>query len=185
MADDRSHGSSDDVERSETLPSVPNVESTPGRRRLLAGLGTTASLLASGCLGLLSGRSETGPRPGDPTPVPGTDTSRETSTVAPRDLEQYAVEFSEQGATIDVPGNEALLYAGLDEGWDLPYVCERGVCGECTARVDGDGTELVEHDGNEYLDEDQVEEGFVLTCVGYPRADFSIRTGAVEEADEV
>ena len=86
----------------------------------------------------------------------------------------HAVEFQNNAATLDISEDETLLDAGLDEGLDLPYQCEVGVCGQCKAKTDGDANEVQEMDGNQYLDDDEIEEGYLLTCVSYPRDDFSI-----------
>ena len=95
------------------------------------------------------------------------------------EAQTFAVEYlghDTGGTTIDVAEDEELLYAGLDEGWDLPYQCERGVCGQCVAEVDGDANEVVEMDGNDYLDEEDIEDGQLLTCVSQPRDDFTLDT---------
>lgn len=92
------------------------------------------------------------------------------------DAETHAIEYVKQEATIDVLETENLLEAGEEQGWDLPYQCRVGVCGQCTARVDGDGHELVEMTDNDVLSDDEIEDGYVLTCTGQPRAEFSIET---------
>jgi len=114
----------------------------------------------------------------------GTETPSE-ETPTPGGGESYSVEYVEQGGTIDVLSDESLLVAGEDEGWELPNQCRHGICGQCTSKVDGDGSELVEHDGNQYLSDEQIQEGYVLTCVGYPRDDFSLTTGKKDEADQI
>ncbi|MBS3760901.1 2Fe-2S iron-sulfur cluster-binding protein [Halodesulfurarchaeum sp.] len=111
------------------------------------------------------------------------ETTEEPTTEA--DVETYAVDWTVQGATTDVASNEALLDAALDEDLDVPWECGHGVCGQCSSEVPGPGTEYVEHDGNQYLSDEQVEAGYVLTCVGYPKQDFEITTGVKDEADSV
>lgn len=112
-----------------------------------------------------------------------TETDTRTTTA---NVETFDVNWVNEGdTTIDVAANEALLSAALDEDLDPPYQCAHGVCGHCTSKVPGPGSEYVEHDGNQYLDEDQIAEGYVLTCVGYPLQDFEITTGMKEEADQV
>ena len=88
----------------------------------------------------------------------------------------FEVEYTQQGETLDVAEDEELLYAGLDEGWDLPYSCEVGVCGVCEAEVDGDGTELVEMTTNDVLSDDEVQDGRILTCTAQPRDNFAVDT---------
>jgi len=116
---------------------------------------------------------------------PGDQTTEEAEETTAADVETYSVDWTEQGATTDVASNEYLLNAALDDDLDVPYQCQHGVCGQCTSKVPGDGTEYVEHDGNQYLSDEQVEAGYVLTCVGTPKQDFEITTGKQDEADSV
>ncbi|QSG04008.1 2Fe-2S iron-sulfur cluster-binding protein [Natranaeroarchaeum sulfidigenes] len=95
------------------------------------------------------------------------------------EAQTFAVEYlghDTGGTTLNVPEDEELLYPALDEGWDLPYQCEVGVCGQCVAEVDGDANDVVEMDGNDYLSEEEVEDGQLLTCVAQPRDDFTLDT---------
>ena len=92
------------------------------------------------------------------------------------EVEYFEIEFTKEGETIEVANNEPLLDAGEDEGWDLPYACREGQCVSCGGRVSGDARELVEHDNQQMLDDSELEDGYVLTCVAYPRADFTLET---------
>ena len=152
------------------------------RRRLLASTASVSALATAGCLGILGDGSETGPRPGEPTPYDGTETDAGTPSG-----DAFDIEFLNQETTLTISSDTAMLDAALDEDLDVPYQCQVGVCGQCTSKVEGDGdtTELVEHDGNQYLSDAQIEAGYVLTCVGYPRGDFSLTTGVQDEADSV
>jgi ferredoxin len=92
------------------------------------------------------------------------------------DVASYTVVFLDQdGRTeVEISEDEKLLYPALDAGVDIPYACEVGRCGQCTGKYDGDANEVVTHDGNQFLDEDQIAEGWLLTCVAYPREDFEL-----------
>lgn len=94
----------------------------------------------------------------------------------PDEVTTYQVVYldDEDRIEVETPGDEAILYPALDAGVDIPYTCEIGRCGQCTARYDGDANDVVVHDGNEYLDEDQIAAGWVLTCVAYARDDFEL-----------
>ena len=96
----------------------------------------------------------------------------------------YSVVFFDQSrrTEVEVAEDEELLYPALDAGVDIPYACEVGKCGRCTGKYDGNANEVVTHDGNEFLDEQQVEEGWLLTCVAYPRDDFELEVA--HPADE-
>jgi ring-1,2-phenylacetyl-CoA epoxidase subunit PaaE len=61
---------------------------------------------------------------------------------------------------------ESILDAALQQGADLPYACKGGVCTTCKAKL----TEgKVEMDRNWGLSDEEVEDGFILTCQSHPR----------------
>ncbi|MEB3357870.1 MAG: 2Fe-2S iron-sulfur cluster-binding protein [Synechococcales bacterium] len=87
----------------------------------------------------------------------------------------YTVEIQHQGETysIQVPGDRTILSVALDQGLELPFSCNAGVCTTCAAfihegKVDqsdaaGIGTELQ-------------ADGYVLLCSAYPRSNLKIET---------
>ncbi len=129
-------------------PSVedPDRSCSIARRRILTTIGGSAAVVLAGCL------------EDDP------------------DATTYQVVYLDNDDRIEVetPEDEAILYPALDAGVDIPYSCEVGRCGQCTAKYDGDANDVVVHDGNEYLDDDQIAAGWVLTCVAYARDDFEL-----------
>lgn len=68
----------------------------------------------------------------------------------------------------DMPRGESVLEAGHDAGLDLPFACKGGVCATCRAKV-VDGSVTMEE--NWGLDDEEVEQGFVLTCQSHPTSD--------------
>ena len=80
---------------------------------------------------------------------------------------------------VPVQENETILAACHRAGIDAPCACTEGYCGACMAQVKQGKVEMLLNDGG--LDDDQVEEGWVLTCqtrvcsagvqVDYPDAD--------------
>ena len=98
--------------------------------------------------------------------------------IAEDEVEYYEIEFEKEGETIEVANNETILDAGEDEGWDLPYACRQGQCVSCGGRIqEGDALDYVRHSNNEALFEDDMEDGYCLTCVAYPTDGFTIETG--------
>lgn len=63
---------------------------------------------------------------------------------------------------------DAILDAALDAGADVPYACKGAVCCTCRAKVlEGE----VEMDMNYALEDDEVEDGYVLTCQAHPQSE--------------
>ena len=54
-----------------------------------------------------------------------------------------------------------VLELALENNIDAPYSCQGGVCSTCLARLNK-GSVLM--DNNQILTDDEVEEGFILTC---------------------
>ena len=93
------------------------------------------------------------------------------------EVEYFEVEFVKEGKTIELASNETILDQAEDEGMDLPYACRQGQCVSCAAHIpDGPGDEFVTHFKQETFSDEEIGDGYILTCVAYPKASFSIET---------
>jgi ferredoxin len=67
--------------------------------------------------------------------------------------------------TLDRLPNETVLNCARRAGLYPPFSCEAGECGTCMAKiVEGSATMLA----NEALMEDEIAEGYILTCQAIP-----------------
>lgn len=81
---------------------------------------------------------------------------------------QVTIVLDRKKVSVSQVANETLLESARRAGLSPPFSCEAGNCGTCMGKLtEGRVTMRV----NDALDEDEVEEGYILTCQAIPETD--------------
>jgi ring-1,2-phenylacetyl-CoA epoxidase subunit PaaE len=81
---------------------------------------------------------------------------------------EVTIKYDGQEFKVAVPANSTILFSALDQGIDLPYSCQSGLCTACRGKALSGKVKLDEEEG---LSQSERDEGYVLTCVGHPMTD--------------
>ena len=85
-------------------------------------------------------------------------------------MASYQVKLSGGGvdSTISCPDDQYVLDAAEEQGIDLPYSCQSGVCTACQGKLLSGTVSMDVSDG---LSDEEIEEGYILCCQSHPTSD--------------
>jgi ferredoxin len=75
--------------------------------------------------------------------------------------------------TIEVPDDQYILDIAEDSGIRLPSGCKQGDCSACVAKLISGEVNQTEQ---KFLRPNEIQAGYIVTCVAYPVSDCTIET---------
>ena len=91
-----------------------------------------------------------------------------TTSSTEKKSREVTIRYDGNEYKITVAPDRTILETALDQGIDLPYSCQSGLCTACRGKALSGQVKLDEEEG---LSQSERAEGFVLTCVGHPLTD--------------
>ena len=79
--------------------------------------------------------------------------------------EEVTIELERRKITVPYSPGDSLLQTARMAGLSAPSSCEIGSCGTCMARLTQGSARMINNDA---LEEDEVDDGWVLTCQALP-----------------
>jgi len=96
-------------------------------------------------------------------PLPDTDSFMNSEEPISSCKVTFILDGDEFNAVME--GDSNILQLALEQGLDAPFSCKGGMCSTCRAKVTSGKANMK---NNSALTDNEVDEGYILTCQGYP-----------------
>lgn len=99
---------------------------------------------------------------------PGTKTNETTVAEEKRNSDtesRITILLDNEEHEIVVKSNEYILETALDADINMPFSCQGGICTSCRGKLLSGNVKMDDPDG---LSDEEIEEGYILTCVSHP-----------------
>ena len=90
---------------------------------------------------------------------------RDDSEYIPRDIK---IKLYGEEHELNVEAGETVLLTAMREGYDPPFSCQLGACSTCRAKLLSGKVYMDERDA---LTDEDINEGYILTCQSHPLTD--------------
>ncbi|PSR06475.1 MAG: hypothetical protein BRD49_00285 [Bacteroidetes bacterium SW_10_40_5] len=82
------------------------------------------------------------------------------------EVAEVTILLDDEEHTIHVKPDQKILEVAIEEDLDPPFACQMGICTTCMAYLHEGKVEMEENEG---LTDQDVEDGYILTCQSHPR----------------
>ena len=69
---------------------------------------------------------------------------------------------------LEMNDDKTILDFALENDIDAPYSCQGGICSTCLAKLEKGSVKM---DNNQILTDDEVQDGYILSCQAMPTSD--------------
>ncbi|BDD03767.1 ferredoxin--NADP reductase [Aureibacter tunicatorum] len=76
--------------------------------------------------------------------------------------------YGDEMYEVPVEPGQTILEASLEEGVNIPFSCQSGLCTACRAKCNSGKISMK---NSEALSEEEIKDGYILTCVAYTESD--------------
>lgn len=80
---------------------------------------------------------------------------------------EVEISLNGESHSVGVLESETILEAAMNKGIDPPYACQMGICTTCRAKLSEGLVQMSETEG---LTQEEIDNGYVLTCQAHPKS---------------